>query len=171
MKKFIAIIAAIALIATMSVSVFAADATLTDAKLVSDKQAVTAVYAGTSDKGADEIHLDITWTDVEFKYTVDALEWDEAQSKWVDSTTGASWSDAIAKVDVATRSSCAVTVTATYEETNVAAAFADGGVANLVAADAAEGTKAATLTLNCTETDPITETVEAGKITITVAKA
>ncbi len=169
MKKFIAIIAAIAMIATMSVSAFAANGTLNDveADKMSATQAVAATYVDTGAEKVHEIHLDIEWTDMAITYTASDKIWDEDACAWVDSE--GSWNNDVAVVKVTTRSSKAVKVTAEYENTGVAASF-DVTSATLVAADAAEGAKTATFTL--TPSGAITADDDtAGNITITVAAA
>ena len=168
MKKFIAIIAAIALIATMSVSVFAAPGMLSGENL-SASQAVKATYVDTGATKTDEIHLDIAWTDVDFEYTASAKIWNEDTMKWEDNT--GSWTDNTATVNVSSRSSCAVVVTAAYAADGVNATF-DKTTANLAAANGAKVDDAFVLTVDADPAQSITATDDtAGTITITVAKA
>ena len=160
MKKFIAIIAAIALIATMSVSAFAADPVITgDAS----KDVAANYEVGTGKE--DEIHLTITWTDTVFTFKVSGKNWNETTMKWDDNTDG-TWSDAVAKVSYSSASSCPIVVTATYEADEVAVAN-DEVVVNLAAADGAAVTGEATFAPAAGET--ITENVTAGTIKVTVA--
>lgn len=170
MKKFIAIIAAIALIATMSVSVFAENGTLNDVvdpAVLSASKAVKATYADTGADKVDEIHLDITWTDIDFTYTATDKVWNEDDMVWEDSE--GEWTDGAAKVAVSSRSSVEVTVGAAYVADGVAATF-DKASIDLAAADGAAVNGEFNLTV-----DPNAEIVEtddtAGTITITVAAA
>ncbi len=171
MKKFIAIIAAIAMIATMSVSVFAAAGNLNDSNATTGlTQNVSATYVESTGKASDEIHIDVTWTDVAFEFEAADQYWDEDATAWKDDVDGGEWSDDTAIVNVATRSSKGVTVTVGYTEDAVAATF-DETSAILVAADADEGLKAATFTLTV-DADPaqtIAEDATAGSIKVTVA--
>lgn len=167
MKKFIAIIAAIAMIATMSVSVFAENGTLNDVAepdVMSASQAVSATYADTAASKADEIHLDIVWDDVAFTYTNNAKIWNEDTMKWED-TTG-SWTDGAAKVKVSSRSSVPVTVEAEYVADGVAASFDQESI-NLAAANAAKVDGEFTLTVDPAAKITATDAT-AGTITITV---
>ena len=166
MKKIIAIIAAIAIIATMSVSAFAD--TLTAAGDAS--KAVTSNYVASADK-THEIHVDITWTDMEFTYTVAGLAWDETKLDWYDNS--GSWSGA-AKVKVDNRSSKAVTATVEYTADDVEATWADNkDEATLQVGTAGEVTGTATtetFTLNVkADGGAITEDGTAGTIKVTIA--
>lgn len=168
MKKFIAIIAAIALIATMSVSVFAADATLTDVapKVASASSPVKATYKDAGAEKVNEIHLDVTWTDVDFEYTASDKAWNEDTMKWED--TDGEWTDAAAKVTVSSRSSVAVVVKAAYTPNGVNASF-DNTSLNLAAADGAAVPGEFNLTVDADPAQSITATNEnAGTITITI---
>lgn len=169
MKKFIAIIAAIAMIATMSVCAFAA-ADLTDTNAATGvTEDVIANYVDDEATKVDEIHLEVEWDDTEFTYTATGKIWNEEKLAWEDNA--GSWTDDEAAVSVETKSSKGVTVTVAYtaaEEDGVAATF-DETSATLVAADADEGETTATFTLTVDEGEAIDADTTAGTIKVTVA--
>jgi len=173
MKKFIAIIAAIAMIATMSVCAFAIDGDITDTNAATGvTQTVDANYVASTGNGTDEIHLDVEWTSPVFEFSAALKYWDEDAKAWKDNVEGGSWTDKTAVVEVATRSSKEVTVNVTYEaaaEGGIAATF-NKNEATFVAADANEGLKAETFTLTVTDGQTLAATkLAAGTIKVAVA--
>ena len=117
MKKFIAIIAAIAMIATMSVSVFAAAEI--DAIGETLEGTVVANYEE-ADEGArvPVVVVDAAWSGLTFTYTVATEAWNSTDLVWEDSE--GTWAGA-ASVEVTNRSSKAVNASVSYEAGVVAA--------------------------------------------------
>lgn len=148
MKKFIAIIAAIAMIATMSVSVFAANDITAIGGTASEEITVNYVE-GEEGKRVDVVVVDVAWSDMVFTYTVATEAWNADDLVWEDAT--GAWTGT-AKVAVTNRSSKPVNASVEYTADKVAAdkVTCDEGV-NIAVGTAKNGE---------TPAAPITETLE-----------
>lgn len=137
MTKLFSLLLAVMMIATMSVTAFAANVDDTN---TSDSKNVTANYvAGTS---ADAVYLvDIAWGSVMFTYTSASEGTWDPETHTYDGATAAKWTcaEGANKIDVTNHSNAAVTVeitnsnvmdgvTLTWSDASLELATADNGV-------------------------------------------
>jgi len=87
MKKIFALILAVMMIATMSVTAFAAETTVKEEK--TETITVTGTYNADSGTPADVISLDISWGSMAFTYTAGTQEWDPATHTYKE--TAGTW--------------------------------------------------------------------------------
>ena len=110
MKKLLTLVLAIAMIATMSVTAFAADVTQDGGSATID---VTGTFEAAQGAG-DKISVDISWDAMEFTYTEGAKgEWLPGEHKYADNAAG-SWSTDTATITVKNHSNVAVTATLAF---------------------------------------------------------
>ena len=110
MKKLLTLVLAIAMIATMSVTAFAADVTQDGGSATID---VTGTFEAAQGAG-DKISVDISWDAMEFTYTEGAKgEWLPGEHKYADNAAG-SWSADTATITVKNHSNVAVTATLAF---------------------------------------------------------
>ena len=175
MKKIFAILLTVAMLATMSVTAFAAENTGGDTTIN-----VKGTYVGAQGAG-EKISVDIAWEGMEFTYTDGAAgEWLPGEHKYADDAEG-SWSTNKGTITVTNHSNVAVTATlsfttavngviGTFTETSgtandnvlTLATAVDTEVANAPAATAEFAISGAAIT----ETKD-----ELGTITVTIANA
>lgn len=183
MKKIFALILAVMMIATMSVTAFAAEVT-------KDGGTATITVNGTYDasEGAGEtISVLVAWDAMTFTYTAGAAgEWLPDEHKYADAAEG-SWSTDTATITVTNHSNVAVTASLAWTQNtaltgNITGTFTeDSGTANdnvLALASAAEGeslnnvNKAPTASAEFgISGDAISADGTLGTITVTIAKA
>ena len=166
MKKTISIILAIMMVATLSVSAFAAVTAVPDA---TNTKVATGYYVAGAE-GAAEYCVDVTFGDMVFKYTDADQVWNEAEDvlAWEEATAG-TWSAAGDNtVKVKNRSSEAVSVKVEF----AAAEGFEGAVENGTISNVATGAeKVATLTItdgDLTGTDTVEAARTLGTVTVTI---
>ncbi len=134
MKRFLSILLAVAMIATMSVAAFAE--TISNIAEDVDKEiVVNGKYVNNQESGDAKTVVDIAWANLTFTYTVSAVEWDETASvlDWVDTDEGA-WTGE-GTVTVTNRSSHEIT-------TEVDFVAADGIEVDAIITEGAESLEA-----------------------------
>ena len=172
MKKMISLLAAAALVCTMSTTAFAADQTGVNTGDYSNN--VKGTYqAGIS--GAVVYSVDIAWTDMNFTYTGAGEGTWNPETHQYEGGTEASWTDSNASVTVINHSNAAVTVTASfeaetgYESTTMTFGNNEATVATAVGTEVASAPSA---TITVTPGGTLAESANGGKIgTITVSIA
>ena len=175
MKKLFAILMAVALLCTMSVTAFAANNVTTTGKTSAD---LTVKYSSGS-----KVHAyaaTIEWGSMEFTYTSAAQKWDTENLEWTTDGTAA-WSNA-GTVKITNRSSQAITAkfgfTAESDEKGVTGITVNGAAIDangysIASADTGDATGTAqTETFSILPTGEYTGTntdaVKVGTITITL---
>lgn len=175
MKKLFAILMAVALLCTMSVTAFAANDVTTTGNSSAD---LTVKYS--SGSKVDAYAATIEWGSMEFTYTSAAQKWDTENLQWTTDGTAA-WSTNAGTVKITNRSSQAITAkfAFTAENANGVTGITVNGAAinangySIASADtgAATGT-AQTQTFSILPTGEYTGTntdaVKVGTITITL---
>ena len=178
MKRFLSILLAVAMIATMSVSAFAA-VELTDldnnGKATND---VKAKWVDTNATYVDTIGVTIAWDAMNFTYTTaaDTMTWDPANLKWNETATGSgTWDNTTANVVVTNYSNVKVDATASYtaEVASVTGEFdkTEAQQLNAAAVDTVGGTATFILTIGGKYEVEGAEFAKVGTATITIAKA
>ncbi len=104
MKKILGLILAIAMMAALSVTAFAAP---TPSEF-NDSADVNGKYVAGAQ--ADVYYVDVTWGAMNFTYKADAQTWDPEAHTWIDATTG-TWTAEGNTITVANHSSVEVTAT------------------------------------------------------------
>lgn len=172
MKKITTLLAAAALVCTMSTTAFAADqdgvgtgSYNTDVK--------GTYHAGSS--GDVVYSVDIAWTDMSFTYTGAGEGTWNPETHQYEGGTEASWTDSNASVTVINHSNAAVTVTASFEALpgyeTTSMTFGNNG-ATVATAEGTEFAKAPSATITVTPGGTLAESADGGKIgTITVSIA
>lgn len=180
MKKIFALILAVIMIATMSVTAFAAETVTTDGDEVEITVNGTYNAGGTA---ATTISVVVSWDSMEFTYTgASEGTWDPATHSYTGSIA-AGWSTETATITVTNHSNSAITATCSFEAT------ANGVVGKF------DGEETKTLTVASADADAyrtavegvypapsestefgisgaaITENAALGTITVTIAKA
>ena len=172
MKKMISLLAAAALVCTMSTTAFAADQTGVNTGEYSNN--VKGTYqAGSS--GAVVYSVDIAWTDMSFTYTgAGEGTWDPETHQYSGSSEGA-WTASDDSITVTNHSNAAVKATAKFEADSgyesTTMTFGNNGatVATAVGTDVASAPSA---TITVTPGGTLAESADGGKIgTITVSIA
>ncbi len=112
MRKLISAILVLALVATLSVTAFAADNTLTGSNN-SDEIDVNVTYQdGTTQPAIYSV--DISWENMNFTYAAEgAMIWDPATHEYQNQTSGG-WENETAEIKVTNHSNAAVNVTVSY---------------------------------------------------------
>lgn len=118
MKKLIAVLMAIAMIAALSVTAFAAAETLsgTEGNVPADKEiTVTGTY---NDQYVQEYHVALTWGSMAFTYNTQVAAWNESTHLW-ETSGEAGWTcdENANKITLVNHSSQNVTATFEYETT------------------------------------------------------
>lgn len=106
MKKILCAIMSVAIMATASMTAFAANIDAADGSASAD---VKAKYNSTTP--VDVYSVDVTWGAMEFDYTADGQKWDTASHKWIaDEAAPAAWEvkDSSNTITLANNSSKAV---------------------------------------------------------------
>ena len=184
MKKIFALILAVMMIATMSVTAFAAETVTTDG----DKVDITVNGTYTPSTGAGEkISVLVEWDAMTFTYTEGSAGTWNPETHSYDGTTNGGWSTDTATITVTNHSNVAVTATLAWAKNtaltgNITGTFTEtSGTADdkvLELASAAEGEslnnvdKAPTASAEFgISGDAITANATLGTITVTIAKA
>ncbi len=172
MKKFLALILTLALVATMSVTAFAAepDATLTG----DDKSTSVDVYVTYEDTtSAPTVYsVDVEWQEMSFLYiSAGTHVWNPETHEYEEQTTG-SWDSHHADIKVTNHSNAAVDVTVTYTAdgtTGVTGTISNG----TFTLETAEGktvaeapTQTARFTVGGAPTDKNAENLKVGSVTV-----
>ena len=172
MKKMLSLILALALMLSLAIPAFAASTNEGGNTSID----VQAKYNGTA-ATPDKINVNIAWGAMEFTYNVGGTqEWDAATHQYVDKTTQ-TWTATGNTVTVTNHSNVSVkadlsfaaaddysTVTGSFDKATLTLATA----VNTAVADAPKDT--ATLTLDGTLADTVTEMTQIGTITVAIAK-
>lgn len=179
MKKIFAILLAVAMLATMSVTAFAAESATNDGTSNTTIN-VKGNYVAAQGAG-EKISVDVAWEGMEFTYTEGAAgEWLPGQHEYAADATG-SWSTNKGKITVTNHSNVAVTATLSFS-TNVEGVIGTFTEAsgtendNVLALATAEDTELANAPTAIAEFGisgaAITETKDTlGTITVAIAKA
>lgn len=175
MKKIITLVLAVLMLATMSVTAFAAENTdkLTDEK-TSTTIDVTAVYAAGAST-PDVVSVDLEWGAMEFTYSVGGThEWNPADHSYTDKTT-ASWSAEGNTVKATNHSNIKVNVSFAFESkvNNVTGNFGELTSPVELAAGVVGGYDTAanvTATLTLEGELPSDHTGSVGTITVSISK-
>ena len=167
MKKLFTLVLAIAMIATMSVSAFAATSNGGNTTIT-----VKGTYNG-SDAAGDTISVDVAWGEMEFTYTPASQgSWDPATHTYKDATT-AGWTANGNTITVTNHSDVAITASFTFakaEGTNVEGSFtADSLDLNRAEAGSALDSQKGEVTFSITG-GSIAATTDLGTITVNIAK-
>lgn len=175
MKKLFAIILAVAMIATMSVTAFAAEAELNNEKK-SESVEVTAKYAsGVTDAGT-VYNVDLSWESMEFTYTAAGVNtWNPDNHRYEVVGAGGAWNHTTSVITATNHSNAAVkvsfkfdaieggTVTGSFNNTSI-----DLPSAVDKAMNASELTGTSTFTIGGTVSADQTAFEKVGTITITI---
>ena len=108
MKKLIAVLMAIAMIAALSVTAFAATIT----ELADQTIEVNGTFVGYTQE--DEYNLTIGWGDMEFTYAQATQQWDEVNHKWI-AKDAAAWTAEGNTITLKNDSSAAVEAEFTFD--------------------------------------------------------
>lgn len=175
MKKMFSLILAVMMIATMSVTAFAAESELTGSDK-SESVNVTAKYASGITEAGTVYNVDVTWDSMEFTYTVGGVNtWNPETHQYEVVGAGGAWNHTTSKVTVTNHSNVAVTakfsfapveggtVTGSFDKSSVELPSAVGKAVN-----AAELTGTSTFTIGGTVASTQTEVATVGTITITI---
>lgn len=175
MKKFFALLLAVMMIATMSVTAFAAESELTNDKK-SESVDVTAKYASGVTDGGTVYNVDISWDSMEFTYTESGVNtWNPEKHEYEVVGTGGAWNHTTSTVTVTNHSNAAVT--AKFSFSPVAGGTVTGSFNNATVAlpsavdkatDAAELTGTSDFTIDGTVASTQTTAAKVGTITITI---
>lgn len=178
MKKLITIALAIVMVATMSLTAFAAETKVTlpkDEKLDTEID-VTAKYTNTVET-PDVISVDVVWGAMEFTYTVGGTkDWNATNHTYTENFTP-TWTAEGNTVKVTNHSNVAVTAAFAYAA--VEGSAVTGTLDKTEATELAAGVEGkadeaanvtATLTLGGTLAETQTELAKVGAITVTIAK-
>lgn len=168
MKKTISIILAIMMVATLSVSAFAAVTTIPNA----DSKATVTGYYVAGEEGAPEYCIDVKFGNMVFKYTDADQVWNEAEDvlAWEEAQNG-EWAIAAAgedKITVKNRSSETISAQVGFEAEDGFDGEVTGGECTNVATGA---TKEATLAITAgklTGTDTVEDARTLGELTVTL---
>ena len=166
MKKILAALLALAMLACMSVTVFATEATL-DALGEQDID-LEAVFNDRGDDVYNDVYsVNVEWDDMTFTYSTQKLTytWNEEDLDWeVTNTLAAGWDKANATITVTNRSSLGINVAAEATDD-----FVVTGAGNVESAIVADGDNAAqTLTLTVTPPSAITADIADASVTVTI---
>ncbi len=170
MKKMISLLAAAALVCTMSTTAFAADQTGVNTGEYSNNVKGTYQAGGASDT---VYSVDITWEDMSFTYTAGQGTWDPENHSYTGGSE-ASWSGS-KNITVTNHSNAAVKATAKFEADSgyesTTMTF-DNNEATVATAVGTEVASAPSATITVTPGGTLAESANGGKIgTITVSIA
>ena len=173
LKKITSVLAAAALVCTMSTTAFAADQT--DVGTGNYNADVKGTYqAGGS--SATVYSVDITWDDMSFTYTAAGEGTWNPETHEYDDASEASWSES-KDITVTNHSNAAVTATAKFEADSgyesTTMTFGNNG-ATVATAEGTEFAKAPSATITVTPGGTLAESANGGKIgtiTVTIAAA
>lgn len=178
MKKIISLIMVVAMLATLSLTAFAAKVETVNG---TDSADVNAKYVAS--ERTDVYSVDVTWGAMQFNYTAAGEKWDATAHKWVvDDTKPAAWAAAATdgdKITLANHSSKAVNATFAYEavtDGTVTGSFKNGDAALTAAlelaaptADTAATDYVVTFVPGGTVASTVTDYAKVGTITVTIA--
>ena len=172
LKKITSVLAAAALVCTMSTTAFAADQTGVN---TGDHTAdVNGTYQA-SGSGAVVYSVDIAWTDMRFTYTgAGEGTWDPETHQYIGSPEGA-WTASDDSITVTNHSNAAVKATAKFEADSgyesTSMEFGNNG-ATVATAEGTQVSAAPSATITVTPSGTLAESANGGKIgTITVSIA
>ena len=112
MKKILAIALAVVMTMAMSVTAFAAEATLDAAGSV--EITTKGVYNNNTETAADVIAVDIVWDDMTFTYNAEgALEYNP-DKMWDEKAGQAGWKNETKKITISNRSNVGITASSAY---------------------------------------------------------
>lgn len=114
MKKLFAILMAIAMIAALSVTAFAATATIEDVVAPNNSADITVTGDWTAEVKDDVYYVTLSQDALTFAYSEAVYEWNTSTMKW-DTTTEAGWAATSAEIEIGSKSSAAVTATFTAD--------------------------------------------------------
>ena len=183
MKKIMSLALALVMLMSLSVTAFAADTSpkTVEAENGTAEIAVSATYKEDVTSASDTYNVVVTWSGMEFTYTVEGTQtWNAETHKYdVQMDETGTWSESTATVTVTNHSNVAVTATLSFaavEAYNTVTGKFDNGTIELPSAvdkatNAAELTGTAKLTLEGTLASTVTESTNVGTITVTIAKA
>ena len=148
MKKLIAMLLAVVMVCTLSVSAFAAE--ITSATGTDSTNVYGSYVAGAQ---TPEYHVTVTWGTMKFVYTDSAETWNEETHKW-EATGEAAWTlaeGATNTIKISSDSSAAVTATLSFDA--LAAYTGITGTFTMVTADVAFANNAFTLPVAAEDAD------------------
>ena len=175
MKKLFTILLAVMMIATMSVTAFAAESELTNDKK-SESVDVTAKYAsGVTDAGT-VYNVDISWESKEFTYTAAGVNtWNPETHQYEVVGAGGAWNDSTSIITVTNHSNAGVTASFKFEavENGTVTGSFDNASIQLPSAvdkatDDASLTGTTTFTVGGSMSADQTTATKVGSITITI---
>lgn len=174
MRKLFAILLAVAMMATMSMTAFAAEGS-DPGNGNGDTVSITLTgkYQAGSDTAGEVVSVDVAWGAMEFTYTTAGVKWDPSQHKTV--TDGeAGWSASGNTITVTNHSNVGITAGFAFnsEITGITGAFSNDSVSlERAAEDSALDSQKAEVTFNITSGSITDNTDALGTITVTINKA
>lgn len=175
MKKIFTPFLAVMMIATMSVTAFAAESTL-DTNNKSESIDVTAKYASGVTEAGTIYNVDVTWDSMEFTYTADGVNtWNPEKHEYEVVAVGGAWNHTTSTITMTNHSNAAVTAKFSFTPVNgstVTGSFNNNSIelpsAVNKALDDAELTGTSIFTIGGTVATTQTETAKVGTIIITI---
>ncbi len=173
MKKFFIATLAFVLLASITVTAFAAETELTDANKSEEIDVNVNYQDGTQTPTVYSV--DVVWDSMTFTYNASGTKvWDATTHSYMDNTNGV-WANDSADVTVTNHSNADVNVTVTYTE--VGASGVNGVISNGdfsitsavdKAVDDATLTKTATLTVSGVPVDKSANNLKIGTVTVVI---